>query len=359
MSSTTSGLFALLFAAVGITIFSGLAQADDVQIIANVVGSSASPTATPVDFVKLPVGQDATSAPFVTIQIVGLEPYSFVQVFAQSEPILIASGFANKDGVFATKAQIPPSLASGAHSITASTQLKGETTASVKTLVKFTVAESGTIGAVKGSGGGSGGSTGGSTGGGKAGGGASGGGSSGGGSTPTPTSSGGSVIVAQGESYGGILVVGGFKVSSQPTWSPNGSVAKLSVTLENSYSKPYSLQASFRVINFLGVELARSKKVTVPNLKSKETKTIDLETLSKIGQWGAYSAEISIYPPKKIDSYQLQKISRSNDFFVVPVIPGSILLGLLTLEVLRRIFWIRFVSPFQKRDLTSVSEGEE
>jgi hypothetical protein len=353
LTSATAALIVVLFSFAVLTAFSGFASADDIQISASVVAST--PTAAPIDSVKLPVGQDATSAPVVTIQIVGLEPYSFVQVFAQSEPILIASGFADKYGVFTCKAPLPSSLEAGSHAITASTQLKGETTASIKTLVKFDVSASGTIGGPKSGGGGTGG---GNAGGGGSGGGTNGGGGTGGGTTASPTSS-PSVIVAQGESYGGILVVGGFVVDSRPTWSVDGATAKLHMTLENSYSKPYRLGASFKVRNFLGLEIARSNKIFLSNFKAKETKTIELETSSKIGQWGAYSAEINIVPPKKIDNYQLQTIVRVNDFFVWPIVPASALLILLTAAVLRRIFWVKFVGRLPSRKSQSASgDGE-
>ncbi|MEY4367906.1 MAG: hypothetical protein RLZ28_1321, partial [Actinomycetota bacterium] len=134
-------LFALFFGTAGLITASSLARADDIEIVASVVESSPSPTSTPTEFVKLPLGQDTETAPIVTGRITDLDPYSFVQVFVQSEPILIASGFADKFGVFTFKAPLPTTLEAGRHEITASTQERGETTASVKALIAFSVLE--------------------------------------------------------------------------------------------------------------------------------------------------------------------------------------------------------------------------
>lgn len=327
VARATAGVTALFFFAVALFAVSQLARADDIQISATVVEST--PTATPADFVKLQTGENVTTAPLVSVQIVGLEPFSFVQVFAQSEPILIASGFADKYGIFKCQAQLPTTLEPGSHTITAITQDKGEAAASVKSLAKFSVSDSGIVNASKDNGGTGTGSNNGS-----------GGGSSG---SPSPTASGGGVPtdIVKGESYGGILVVGGYDVFSPATWAMDGSKAKLRMTFENSYSKPYSLKASFRVRNFLGLEIAKSKTEIVSNLKSKETRTIQLETAENIGQWGAYAAEVTIVPPKKVDSYQLQEINRAKDFFVWPTIPGSIIAISMTIAVLMRIFWVR------------------
>jgi len=362
MARLSQSTFVFFCVLVGSGLFftvAGLAHADDVDITATVVESTPSPTKVlPVE-VTLPIGEDSTAAPLVTIQLTGLEPFSFVQIFAQSDPILIASGFADRNGVFTCKVPLPPTLEAGAHEIVASSQLKGEKAPSVKTIAKFTVSESGTIGAKPGggtSGGGTG--TGGTGGGGTSGGGTgTGGGSSGGGgspsATPTPTS------VEQGESYGGILIVGGLSPASVPTWSVDGEQATIQITLENSYSKPYDLKTNFKVRNFAGAEIARSERVVIANLKPKEIRTVTLTTSKKIGQWGAYAADVTIIPPKMIDEFTLPAIHRSHDFFVVPVIPGSILLLLLSIETLRRIFWVKLEGRLSRVSFRSSSRKGE
>jgi hypothetical protein len=129
--------------------------------------------------------------------------------------------------------------------------------------------------------------------------------------------------------------------------------------VQNSYSRAYSLKVILKVRNFFGVEVARSKQLSVQNLESKEVRTINLETTTKIGQWGAYSAVLTIVPPQKIDTFDLQEINRTKDFFVLPVVPGSILMILLALELLRRFFWIKFGLGLRFRKSLSASESEK
>jgi len=360
LSQSTLVIFCLLLGSGLFFTVAGLAHADDLDITATVVESTPSPTKVLAVDVTLPIGEDTATAPLVTIKLTGLEPFSFVQIFAQSEPILIASGFADRNGVFTATVPLPATLEAGAHEITASSQLKGQKAPTFRTIAKFTVSESGAIGAKPGggtSGGGGGGTGGGTTGGGGGGtGGGTGTGGGGGGSpsaSPTPTST------VQGESYGGILIVGGLSAASVPTWSVEGEPATIQITFENSYNKPYDLKTNFKVRNFAGVELARSERLLVSNLKPKEIRTVTLKTSKKIGQWGAYSADVTIVPPKTIDTFTLPSIHRSHDFFVVPVIPGSILLLLLSIETLRRIFWVKLESRLSKISYRSTSRKGE
>ena len=260
------------------------AHADDITVISSVVDST--PSATPTQFVTLPIGSDAATAPILNILLTGLEPYSFVQVFAQSDPVLISSGFADKYGVYKAKANLPPNLEPGTHTIAALTQTKGETTASLKPLIHFAVSESGTV--VKsssGSGGGStgGGSTGGGSGGGSTGGGSggtTGGGSTGGGVTESPVAT---PQPSSNLSIGGVLLVGGVESSSIATYDPNGAPARVAVSVANNYSKSLSLVVSFSITNLFGQEVARIANYKVESLKPKENLLLSAQT-SKLYQ---------------------------------------------------------------------------
>jgi hypothetical protein len=330
------------------------AHADDITVISSVVDST--PSATPTQFVTLPIGSDAATAPIVNIQLTGLEPYSFVQVFAQSDPVLISSGFADKYGVYKAKANLPPTLEPGTHTITALVQDKGETTAALKPLIHFAVSGSGTV--VKSSGGTGGGSTGGSTGGGGSSGGTTGGGTggTGGGVTESPVAT---PQPSSNLSIGGVLLVGGAESSSSATYDPNGAPARVAVSVANNYSKSLSLVVSFSITNLFGQEVARIANYKVESLKPKANLLVSAQTKNGIGQWGFYNTKVTVSPPSKIDGLNLYSVTRDSSFFVWPMIPTSIVLLLLAFELLRRIFWPYLRKRGTSGDEKSLNDNEE
>ena len=318
-------VFAPLALAVLMSIFApAWANADDITLTSSVIDST--PSATPTQFVTIPVGADTATAPIVDIQLTNLEPYSFVQVFAQSEPILIASGFADKYGVFKAKANLPTSLDPGDHTITALVQSKGETTAALKPLIRFSVTSNGVVAKPTKSSG-SGGNSGGTQGGGP---------SAGGGdvvtqspvATPQPT--------ATSISIGGVLFVGGVESSSVPTYEPQGAPARVAVSVANNYTKPISLVVSFTVTNLFGQEVAKVSRFKVSSVKPSSNLMVETETKSGIGQWGFYNTKITVSPPSHLDGLNLYSVTRENSFFVWPMIPTSLAALIIVLEVLRR-----------------------
>lgn len=80
-----------------------------------------------------------------TISLSGLEPYSYVQIFAHSEPVLLASGTADASGTFTAVVDLPPDLPPGDHSLSVQNTLSNGTTVET-TLLAFAVSESGTVG---------------------------------------------------------------------------------------------------------------------------------------------------------------------------------------------------------------------
>ena len=318
--------------AVGLSFMApGLAQADDITVNASVIEST--PTATPANFVRLPIGDTASSSPTVDIQITGLEPYSFVQVFAQSDPILIASGFADKYGVFKVKAPLPPSLEVGDHAITASVQQKGETTAVIQTLAKFAVAAGGKVAAAPkngGKGSNSGGTSGGSN--------ASGGQDSGGSGTvtqsPVPTP-----LPTQGSnSIGGVLLVGGALAESKPSWNLDGDSARVAVSVQNNYESAYPIKASVSISNLLGWQVASISDVNVGDIQPGQHQMIIATTKSGIGQWGFYSATVRVIPPSSVDGIALNPLNREVSFFVLPLWPSALILLYVIYEIARKFY---------------------
>ena len=325
------------------------ASSDDISVSVDVLDST--PTATPTQFVTLPLGTSASAAPTVTIQLTGLEPYSFVQIFAQSDPVLIASGFADKYGVFKAKANIPSDLAAGDHSITASVQKQGETVATLQTLTKFVVSTSGLLQKPsKNSGGSSGGGAGGNSGSG------SGQGSSGGTVTESPVAT----PQPPQEQPAGVLLVGGVEGFSQSSWNILGEPARVSVSISNNYTKAYAVSADILVTNFLGQEVARISNYKVASLKPKTNIMLIANTKDPIGQWGYYNTSITLSPPQKIDGLELRPIVREGNFFVLPVLPLAVIFALVLFDQLYRNFATRWLRKrmFQQRvvDLDSNEE---
>lgn len=122
----------------------GSASASDVNISVPVV--SPAPTPAPVIEVPvvIPVGVPLASVT-VTISLSGLEPFSFVQVFAHSDPVLLASGFADAVGAFETSVSLPPSLPAGDHAISLQNTLSNGTIVET-TLTTFSVSAGGQTG---------------------------------------------------------------------------------------------------------------------------------------------------------------------------------------------------------------------
>ena len=308
-----------------------LAQADDITVSASVIDST--PSATPTQFVTLPIGDTASAAPVVDIQLTGLEPYSFVQIFAQSDPVLIASGFADKFGVFKTKASLPPNLEAGDHTVTASVQKKGETQAALQTLAKFVISTGGKVqatpknskpgsGSNHGQSGGQGSSAGGQTGGGTV--------------TQSPAAS--PMPTTGASSIGGVLLVGGAVAESKPSWNIEGAPARIAVSLQNNYKSKYPVKVSVTVTNILGWQVARITNVNVGQIAQGKHLMLIAETKSGIGQWGFYSASIRVVPPASIDGITLNALNREVSFFVVPIWPTILIILLIVVEILRRLF---------------------
>ena len=334
----TLGAFSIGLALCLSIMASNFANADDVSVVATV--AEPSPTGTPKTTVTLPIGSSVGSAPAVEGVLTGLEAYSPVSVYANSEPILIASGFADKYGVFRFKVPLPTGLAPGFHSITASVQFVGQTKQTLITAATFSVSESGSIG--KSTGGGTGGGAGGGTSGGNAGGGAGGGTGGGGTGTSEPTVS--PNPTAGYSSIGGVLLVGGDSAYSEPSWNPLGEKAHISVSLYNSYKKPYGVKVTTKVQNALGITLGEANAIKISNLLPGQHLLAMATTSAGIGQWGFYTATITVQPPKSIDGISLENVTRQVNFVVIPIWPMTIVLFTLAILFLRNL-----TSNFRRR----------
>lgn len=112
--------------------------------------------------VVTPINRDTTPPPVVDVPIVipnnvpieevtflidlsGFVPFSYVEIYVRSEPVLLASGFANSEGQFTATVDIPNNLPAGDHSITVANTLPDGSFQEI-ILTQFGVTESGTVG---------------------------------------------------------------------------------------------------------------------------------------------------------------------------------------------------------------------
>ncbi|MFM7030794.1 MAG: hypothetical protein ACKOWK_07010 [Micrococcales bacterium] len=308
---------------VGVTMAATSSMADgqgDITVSVNVVDSS--PTNVPTaQTVSLTSGQSITSAK-VEIVLVGLEPYSLVQIYAQSTPVLIASGFADKLGTFRALASLPPTLEAGSHSVVASAQKKGQTAPTLVSLVQFVVSTNGTLtNTTKGTKGykpGSG---------------------SGSGVTESPAPS--TTAVPQ-EILDGVLFVGGLGMDATPNLSPAGPGATARFTLMNAYKRAYTLSVDETVKAWGVGQISRVSNYSVTNLKPREARTI-LRRIPRIGQWGLYTVDLTVTPPAKLDALTLPEVHRQSVVLVVPLLPVLVLLILVAIELIRRSFLMPYL----------------
>jgi len=265
-----------------------------------------------VQVVNLETGTTITSAT-VEIVLVALDPFSLVQIYVQSDPVLIASGFADKYGVFKVIANLPPTLEAGDHSVVALVQTKGQSKPTLKSLVKFAVSTNGKVTnkskkptkPVQ--------------------------------ESPAPSTTANAADIIQG-----VLFISGIRFLSEPTLDPRGNRGKVTTTVMNAYNKPYTLTVDETVKAWGLFELTRVESHQVINLKPKEARTLEHE-LKGIGQWGIYTVDLTVTPPETIDDLTLPAVHRDSIVFIVPLFPLLILILLAMLETLRRFVLMPYI----------------
>ncbi len=316
------------------------AQADspsgDIAVDAQVVESTPTETAKPS--VVLENNQSIANAT-VTVTLVDLEPFSLVQIYVQSTPVLICSGFADKYGVFDCKAVLPSDLVAGQHEILSSSQKAGELAPSLKVVKTFAVSIDGVVGS-KNSG--------------------SGGGTVTESPAPSPTAS------LNGSPSEGVLYVGGIEMTSAASWNLSGAPLKATIVLHNAYKRKYSVTVRIETKALGLFDLAKPQDFQVANLKKHETRSV-LQTIEAPGQWGFYTTTFTVIPPKSIDDNRMSVIQRDAQIFVTPLITMSVICSLLLLELLRRFWlapkisarrWIKDLATTESSDFATMDEDQ-
>jgi hypothetical protein len=294
--------------------------------------------------VQVPTGLSPAQTQ-VLVTFVGFKPYSYVEIYVNSTPILVASGFANANGEFATPANLPAGLPVGEHTITA-TGTKADGTA-VKNLVirKFTVTMARTVetaesiqtttlrraqeaaaqAAVQ----------------------------QATSSTPTPSATGTQTTItdqAQANAalgpdpykLGNVLYVSGVSREALPSVSPTGGSVRVSMTVRNVSAETFDSSLTFSLSPALNIETAGSGALTVAALKPGETRTIAAE-ITDVGQWPVLEARAQLVPPPKVANTELAPLERNAYLFVWPLFT----LALLVVAFMLYLLW-RYLPIFQR-----------
>ena len=262
--------------------FVSSAVAEGVVIEVPVTAPTPSATPTTETPVTVPVGTGVSDAEF-QIALVGLEPFAFVEIYANSTPVLIASGFADANGRFSAVVKIPSNIAPGDHSITAVTVLADGSKKTI-TVVEFAVTASGRI--------------------------AKSGSTTGGGGVPEVIVDEEPISDEQEEEFlasnplslSGVFYVGGFSATaSYETGGLLSPGAFISMYVNNVHSEAASGTVTFWVTNPLGMVVAESKPYTIQPIAPGETRLVN-SRFSDIGQWGGYTTHVSFTPDKSLSA---------------------------------------------------------
>jgi hypothetical protein len=103
-------------------------------------------TPPPIVDVPIVIPENALSTQeTILIDLSGFQPFSYVEIYVRSEPVLLASGFADAAGQFTARVDVPNNLPPGDHSITVANTLTDGSFQEI-ILAQFGVTELGTVG---------------------------------------------------------------------------------------------------------------------------------------------------------------------------------------------------------------------
>lgn len=325
-----SALAATVAIAMGFGVAAAFATDDDPNGgVGLQVSVTASPAPSPVYVPSVPTGLSVSEARF-PIALSGLDPFSYVEIFANSTPVLIASGYADASGAFQAVVALPPNLAVGDHSISAT----NTTSSGVKktiTIVKFAVASNGLLaeagtaspGTVVGGSTSSNSSSSAST------------TAAADGAVTSETLTGTAAVVDLGPdpfSVGGQLYFGG--VSSEANYATGVLFPALrsTVVVRNVTTSPVSAVASVAVSNLFGGAVAESRNIAIDNLAPGETRKVTIRT-DNVGSWGGYNVALSVAVPQSDAA-----VTRGTTTFAFPLASLLVVLGALALATV--LIWI-------------------
>jgi len=318
----------------GLTDGGPAAHADDIDEGIDISVQVVAPSTAnePEALVALPLGAPAKHASFV-ITLTGLQPLSFVEIFVNSTPVLLASGNADAAGMFQATVTLPASLDVGDHTISATgTMPNGKVFAS--TLSSFQISADGllaepsvvsalpsTTSATRASTTASRAATVTQT-------------------TVTAPIAAAAALGAEPFDLGGVFYLSGLVGSAAPMVGPSGGSVTLALTVKNVTASPLDAQARFWLENAMGLSVARSANIAVAQLAPDETRTITT-TLTDLGQWGLYSGHITFTPPESVGESALSPISRDTLVFLPPYFLMLTVGGAAALTATAALLWRR------------------
>lgn len=301
-----------------------------------------APTPTPspqiASPIKLPIDTPVAEAT-LSIALQGLEPFSFIEIFANSTPVLIASGFADAAGRFEAEVQLPPNLSTGDHTISAKNTLSNGTT-STTTLVAFSVTSSGTVGESATVG-----EDGVATG------------------TAAPTSSStiseetvaaeqaASLLGPDPFNLGGVFYVGGVTATVDYGAGVGSPQAIVKFAVSNVSRKTQNAQIRFWATTPPGMTVATTNVYNVTEIKPNSIRVVTAH-LRDIGQWGLYSAHVSFMPPASVNGDVDVTYNRDVPFTAISLTYFALLFGAaaaLAMLTYARKRWGWTLTSFAKR----------
>ncbi|TFD68752.1 hypothetical protein [Cryobacterium ruanii] len=285
------------------------ASNDDSGIGISVPVVDSSAATEPQSTVALPFGSSATNAP-VVITLSGLKPFSFIEIFVNSTPVLLASGHADAAGSFTVSVALPAGLEGGSHTISA-TGMKADGTAFNSTIARFSITAGGLLAQPEAT------------------------------SIPSATSKApparsntspttvvsevalttpAAVADALGEDpfdLGGVFYLSGLVASAAPVIGPEGGNVTLAFTVKNATSGPLSADLRYWLENAAGMGVAQSDDISVIELEAGQTKTLSV-TLPDVGQWGILNAQMTFTPPDTVRGTVLTPVTRDTLIILPP-----------------------------------------
>jgi hypothetical protein len=292
---------------------------DGLPITVQVVTPTVKPSPRTETPVVVPVDTPVAEAVF-PIVLTGLEPFSYIEIFANSTPVLIASGFADSSGRFEASVRLPANLPVGDHTISATNTL-ADGTKVTSVAVAFSVSASGKIAPP-----------------------ANGGenvnaassrsssnaaGTAAGTTVTEETVTGADAAVLLGPdpfNLGGVFYVGGLVSHATYPLTVFAPAAEMSFAVRNVSDETFTASLNFTIENALGMTVAKLTDYKLHNLEPGETREVTA-LVRNIGQWGVYSARMTFVPPEKVGGNTLTSFSLSSGFLAMAL---WVILGALT-----------------------------
>ena len=326
MSRRRTVLASVLALAGALSLGAGVAFANDEPDsgVGLQVRVTASPSPSVVAPPAIPSGESVASARF-PIMLSGLDPHSYVEVFANSTPVLIASGFADANGNFETTVSLPPNLAPGEHSITA-TNVTASGSKKTITIVKFAVTASGKIAPAGAS------STSQSSASRATGGAATASRDGTVSSETVPAADAEAALGADPFSVGGALWFGGYRASAsyrEGIFDPDISTE---LVIRNVTDSSVTAIGSLSIASALGVQVSARDDIELATLAPGETRRVHV-LCPNVGSWAFYDVAMEI---RVADSEE--SVTRHASAFVFPL--ASLLVAFVVLLTVTVAVWV-------------------